>query len=59
METPAILEDLERRGAERSEAPRSGEASKIQRALAPDPQVAAKPTRRRFSSEFKLQLLRN
>ncbi len=58
METPAILEDSERRGAERSEAPRSGEASKIQRALAPDPQVAAKPTRRRFTSEFKLQLLR-
>jgi len=58
METPAILEDLERRGAERSEAPRSGEASKIERDLAPDPQVAAKPTRRRFSSEFKLQLLR-
>ena len=58
METPAILEDSERRGAERSEAPRSGEASKIERALAPDPQVVAKPTRRRFTSEFKLQVLR-
>ena len=58
MATPAILEDSERRGAERSEAPRSGEASKIERDLAPDPQVAAKPTRRRFTSEFKLQVLR-
>lgn len=58
METPAILEDSERRGAERSEAPRSGEASKIERDLAPDPQVVAKPTRRRFTSEFKLQVLR-
>ena len=58
MEASSILEDSERRGGERSEAPRSGEASKIERELAPDPQVAAKPTRRRFTSEFKLQLLR-
>jgi len=58
METPAIVEDSERSGAERSEAPRSGEASTIERELAPDPQVAAKPTRRRFSSEFKLRVLR-
>ncbi len=58
MATPAILEDSERRGAEHSEAPRSGEASKIDREGPPDPQVAAKPTRRRFTSEFKLQVLR-
>lgn len=58
METPSSLEDTERRGAERSEAPRSGEASKLERAPAPDPQVATKATRRRFSSEFKLQVLR-
>lgn len=58
MATAAILEDSERRGAERSEAPRSGVASKIERDLAPDPQVVAKPTRRRFTSEFKLQVLR-
>jgi transposase len=57
MET-AVLEDSERRGAERSEAPRSGEASKIERELPPDPQVVAKATRRRFTSEFKLQVLR-
>jgi len=55
---PTILEDSERRGAERSEAPRSGESSKIVRELVPDPQVAAKPTRRRFNAEFKLQVLR-
>jgi transposase-like protein len=58
MEAVAIVEDSERRGAERSEAPRSGEASTIERELPPDPQVAAKPTRRRFTSEFKLQVLR-
>lgn len=58
MEAPAIVEDSERRGAERSEAPRSGESSTIERELPPDPQVAAKPTRRRFTSEFKLQVLR-
>jgi transposase-like protein len=58
METPSILEGTERRGAERSEAPRSAEPSKIERDPAPDPQVATKATRRRFSSEFKLQVLR-
>jgi transposase-like protein len=58
MEASAILEDSERRGGERSEAPRSGESSKIERDPAPDPQVATKATRRRFSSEFKLQVLR-
>jgi transposase len=57
METPAIVEDAERRGAERSEAPRSGEASTIERAATPDTQVLAKATRRRFTSEFKLQVL--
>lgn len=58
METLAVLEDSELRGAERSEAPLSGEASKTERAGPPDPQVVAKATRRRFSSEFKLQVLR-
>ena len=52
------MEDSERRGAERSEAPRSGEASKTERAPAPDPEVPTKATRRRFTSEFKLQVLR-
>ena len=58
VETQAILEDSERRGGERSEAPRSGESSKIERDPAPDPHVAAKATRRRFTSEFKLEVLR-
>lgn len=53
-----MLEDTERRGAERSEAPQSGESSNIVRAPAPDPQVSAKPRRRRFSAEFKLEVLR-
>jgi transposase len=58
MESPSVFEGSERRGAERSEAPRSGEASKTERELLPDPQVATKATRRRFTSEFKLQVLR-
>lgn len=58
MEASSIWEDSERRGGERSEAPRSGEPSQIERDAAPDPQVAAKATRRRFTSEFKLQVLR-
>lgn len=58
METPAILEDSERRGAERSESPRSGEAPKIERGFLPDPQVTTKATRRHFTGEFKLQVLR-
>ena len=56
-------EAAERRGAERSEGPHSGEASTSGRpggggARPPDPQVRAKAERRRFSAEFKLQVLR-
>lgn len=58
VETRPILEDTERRGGERSEAHRSGEASNIERELIPDPQVPTKATRRRFTSKFKLQVLR-
>jgi transposase len=58
VKTPSISEDSERRGAERSEAPRSGEASEIDPIVVPDPQVLAKPTRRRFTTEFKLEVLR-
>jgi transposase-like protein len=54
---PALLEGSERRDGERSEAARSGEVSNNGR-RAPDPQVPAKATRRRFSSEFKLRVLR-
>lgn len=59
---PSILEDPQRRGGERSEAPRSGGASKIERpdplGVAPDPHVPRRPTRRRFTAEFKLEVLR-
>ena len=58
MEIGANFEGSERRGAERSEAARSGEPSKFDGRPAPDPQVTAKATRRRFSGEFKLQVLR-
>jgi len=58
-QTPT-LEDAERRGAERSEGPRSGVSSNVDRrpGTPPDPQVPAKAQRRRFSAKFKLQVLR-
>jgi transposase len=59
-ETP-VVEATERRGAERSEGPRSAGASTTGRATGggpPDPQVQAKATRRRFTAEFKLKVLR-
>jgi len=58
MEASANVSDSERRGAERSEAPRSGEPETFDGQPVPDPQVTAKATRRRFSAEFKLQVLR-
>jgi transposase-like protein len=59
----AGTEEPERRAAERSEAARSGGSSVPERAAdpsseVPDPQVPEKPQRRRFSAEFKLQVLR-
>jgi len=45
-------------GAARRAPPRSGGSSNIVRAPAPDPQVLAKPRRRRFGAEFKLEVLR-
>ena len=59
-QTPT-LEDAERRGAERSEGPRSGVSSNVDRrpgGTPPDPQVPAKAQRRRFTAKFKLQVLR-
>ena len=57
--------DPERRGGERSEAPRSGGSSTVEReALAsrpvpsPDPEVTARHTRRRFTTKYKLEILR-
>ena len=48
----------ERRGDERSEAARSGGSPAIERAAPPDPEVAAKPERRRFSVEYRLRILK-
>ena len=59
----ANMEDTERRGGERSEAPRSGGSSMFERASSgsphlPDPEVAARPKRRQFTAEYKLRILR-
>jgi transposase-like protein len=54
-------EEPERRGDERSEAPRSGGSSPIERATAPvppDPEVPARHARRRFTTAYKLEVLR-
>jgi len=50
----------ERRGDERSEVPRSGGSHTGERDVAPgppDPEVPAKPQRRRFSAEYRLRML--
>lgn len=51
----------ERRGDERSEAPRSGGSPSGERAVAPgppDPEVPARQVRRRFTTAYKLEILR-
>jgi transposase-like protein len=48
----------ERRGGERSEAPRSGGSPAVEREPAPDPEVRARPGRRRFTPKYKLEILR-
>jgi transposase len=51
----------ERRGDERSEAPRSGGSPTGERAVAPgppDPEVPARQVRRRFTTAYKLEILR-
>ena len=51
----------ERRGDERSEAPRSGGSPPIERAagpVPPDPEVPARHARRRFTTAYKLEILR-
>jgi transposase len=55
----------ERRGGERSEAPRSGGSSTVEReglpsrpVPSPDPEVTARHTRRRFTTKYKLEILR-
>ena len=59
--TQSIGEEPERRGDERSEAPRSGGSFPIEpagRPVAPDPEVSARHTRRRFTTAYKLEILR-
>ena len=53
------MEAPERRKGERSEPARSGGASTAGSAPAdiPDPEVAAKPTRRRFTAEYKRSIV--
>ena len=54
----------ERRGDERREAPRSGGSPSIVRdtpptsSVAPDPEVTARHARRRFTTHYKLEILR-
>ena len=61
-ETAQSIEgEPERRGDERSEAPRSGGSSSIERAGAlgpPDPEVSVRHLRRRFTTAYKLEILR-
>ena len=57
--------DPERRGGERSEAPRSGGSSTVEgtvsppdAAAGPDPEVTARHRRRRFTTKYKIEILR-
>jgi transposase-like protein len=57
------VEEPERRGGERSEASRSGGSSTVERVespapAAPDPEVPARHARRRFTPQYKLEILR-
>jgi transposase-like protein len=57
----SIVGEPERRGDERSEAPRSGGSPTIERVTAPvppDPEVPARDARRRFTTAYKLEILR-
>ena len=60
----ATVEEPERRGDERSETARSGGSSTVEPrnvppvSDAPDPEVAARRRRRRFTSHYKLEVLR-
>src|SRR3990172_2711623 len=61
LRDPSPAEEPERRGDERSEAPRSGGSSVGERAptaLPPDPEVPARHAKRRFTTAYKLDLLR-
>ena len=64
-EGQTTMGDPERRGGERSEAPRSGGSPIVERETLPtpsgpppDPEVPARHTRRRFTTKYKLEILR-
>jgi transposase-like protein len=58
------MEGPERSGGERSEAPLSGGASMVERRSSgttgkvPDPEVVARPRRRRFTAVYKLRIVK-
>ena len=57
----SMVGEPERRGDERSEAPRSGGSPTVERAAAPGPpdsEVPARHARRRFTTAYKLEILR-
>ena len=60
-EDQSPAEEPERRGDERSEAPRSGGSSAGERApmpVPPDPEVPARHAKRRFTTAYKIEILR-
>lgn len=60
-EDQSPAEEPERRGDERREAPRSGGSSAGERGpmpVPPDPEVPARPAKRRFTTAYKLDILR-
>jgi transposase-like protein len=61
LATQSSVGEPERRGDERSEAARSGGSSTLERAVvpvAPDSEVPARHARRRFTTAYKLAILR-
>src|SRR5713101_1817903 len=60
LATQSSVGEPERRADERSEAARSGGSSTLERAIAvpPDPEVPARHARRRFTTAYKLEMLR-
>ena len=61
LATQSSGEEPERRGDERSEAPRSGGSSPLEHdavPVLPDSEVSARHVRRRFTTAYKLEMLR-
>lgn len=61
LATQSSVGEPERRGDERSETPRSGGSSTLERdavPVPPDSEVSARHARRRFTTAYKLEILR-